>query len=440
MVCELAVIADDLTGANDTGVQFGKHGLKTIVVVDLTKLRQLRDNVDVIVVNTDTRHLSPSAAYDRVRTVVERLLEERPLRVYKKIDSTLRGNIGAELDAVMDATHAKAALIMPAFPAYGRTTVDGYQLWNGSPIIATEVGRDPLSPVTEAHVPTLLSRQSRRSVFHIPLATVRAGEETLTRALKQAISEGKQLIVADATVRQDLALAARVAAGETSLGVMCGSAGLAQELPGALRLLKRVEQCQPGAGERILVVAASLSRVTREQLDALKTEPLLRFVSASVPRLLGSTAGSNFETGRIMAEVLTAFGSGFDVAIALTDEAESARSSQSAVKSQEIVMKLAEVVQGVLAKTPTCGLVLTGGDTAMAICRVLGAAGVEVRDEVATGIPFGTLIGGRWDGMDVVTKAGAFGERNALVKSVHYLRTRRNSRGVEQLKNSGVTG
>lgn len=423
MTCELAVVADDLTGANDTGVQFSKYGLRTIVVVDLTKLNRLLRDADVIVANTDSRHLRPAAAYEQVRVVMERLQSGGISRIYKKIDSTLRGNIGAELDAVMDVTGIKAALVMPAFPAYGRTTVDGYQLWNGLRLTETEVGADPLCPVTEAHVPTLLSRQSHRAVHHVPLEIVHSGYEALAESFRQALSEGREVIVVDAVSPDDLTLAARAATGAGLSSLMCGSAGLAQELPAALNLLRQSDRGKVGAGEHVLLVAGSLSRITEDQLATLGADPRIRLISVSTQQILKSASAREKEIRRAVAAVLGVVELGFDAAVVLDQHTEINEKTRVTADSRKIVSALAEVARAVLRKARIRGLVVTGGDTAVAVCRALGAAGVEVRDEVEPGIPFGQLIGGTWDGVDIVTKAGAFGDVKALQSAVHYLRS-----------------
>ena len=113
-VHRVGVIADDLTGANDTGVQFSKYGLSTMVVFDVDHVYELADDVDIVVIETDGRWCDPKAAYSRVK------LQQKPsrkpaYRLRKKIDSTLRGNIGAELDAVMDVLEQRLRLCTQHF-------------------------------------------------------------------------------------------------------------------------------------------------------------------------------------------------------------------------------------------------------------------------------------------------------------------------------------
>ena len=118
---QLGIIADDLTGANDAGVQFAKYGLQTITVLDLEeKDLKLLSEAAVIVVDTETRNLNKLEAYERVRRLTESLVSQKISLIYKKIDSTLRGLPGVELMAVMRAIGVKVGVVVPAFPANKR--------------------------------------------------------------------------------------------------------------------------------------------------------------------------------------------------------------------------------------------------------------------------------------------------------------------------------
>src|SRR5512136_1164630 len=174
---KIVVIADDLTGANDTGVQFAKQGLKTLVLIGVpASLAELDE--DVLVVDTQSRASSPTEAYQKV-TQTALLFKDRDRfqTIYKKIDSTLRGNLGSEIDAIMDARGLELAIVAPAFPANGRMTVGGCHFLGNAPLEATEISRDPLCPVTESHIPTLIAAQTRRKVGHVGIKSVMAGTE-----------------------------------------------------------------------------------------------------------------------------------------------------------------------------------------------------------------------------------------------------------------------
>jgi len=174
MPARLGVIADDLTGANDTGVQFARQGARTIVPLDWHNLGSLARRADVLVLSTDSRAVSRGVAAQRARVAAQALHKGRIPAIYKKIDSTFRGNVGAELDAILDVYPAPLVLLAPSFPPAGRAVVNGRLTVRGIPVHRTAIGRDPTAPVRQSHLPTLLRAQSRRAVRHLPLETLRA--------------------------------------------------------------------------------------------------------------------------------------------------------------------------------------------------------------------------------------------------------------------------
>ena len=163
---QLLVIADDFTGALDTGIQFARHGIATTLFLsDALTAGLLADcQADVVVADTESRHLPPCDAAARVRAVT-RLAKVAGCPVfYKKTDSTLRGNLGAELAAMQDVCGAKRLFFAPAYPALGRTTRGGTQLVNGVPLARTDFAADPFNPVRTDFVPALLAEQTDRPV------------------------------------------------------------------------------------------------------------------------------------------------------------------------------------------------------------------------------------------------------------------------------------
>src|SRR3990172_8619130 len=146
------IIADDLTGAMDAGAGFLGKGLHPFIRFGV---KSPQDS-SVIVISTDSRDMDPETAYKKARRQAHKLAG---LYVYKKIDSTLRGNIGKELIAVMDALKFEKAVVCPAFPANERTVVDGKLMIRNIPINETSFAKDPGYQITEASIPALLNEQ-----------------------------------------------------------------------------------------------------------------------------------------------------------------------------------------------------------------------------------------------------------------------------------------
>jgi uncharacterized protein YgbK (DUF1537 family) len=388
----IAVIADDLTGAADTGVQLVNAGYGTAVYFRLTEV--VDSDLDAVAFDTDSRTMPAGFAAKRV---LEAAHAARGARVvYKKLDSTLRGNVAAELAAVFGAVHRDCAVVAPAFPAAGRTTVGGIQLVHGVPVDESEMGNDPSTPVREAHVPTLLA-DAFSSVGALSVDDL-ADPERVHRAL-----EDNECVAADAERDEDLETLVR-AVPDPARVLWAGSAGLAHALgsvyPG------------PHAGEasvrstparKVLVVIGSLSGVAREQLRWLVEE----YGEVAVP-LSGGGSGA---VGGAVAAAREALAGGA-CAVVHSPERRSASGAPVLKPLAEVAARLSE--EGLFE-----GLVLTGGATAVRVARRLGASGIRLQGEAETGVPVGTLIGPR--PYPVVTKAGGFGGPDTLVRAVEAL-------------------
>jgi len=159
---KVVIIADDLTGAADTGVQFAKRGLSTLVLIEGSHPVSAPVSAEVLAFNTNTRHEDSQQAYKIVYEVAKDFKKRGIRYIYKKIDSMLRGNIGAEVEAVMDATGIETAILVPSFPSQGRITVGGYHLVNQIPLQDTEVASDLKDPVKDSYLPSLIQAQSKR--------------------------------------------------------------------------------------------------------------------------------------------------------------------------------------------------------------------------------------------------------------------------------------
>ncbi|MFE7540732.1 four-carbon acid sugar kinase family protein, partial [Streptomyces platensis] len=216
-MAQVLVIGDDLTGSNATGALYARQGLRAVTVGDLDRVPRYADRVDVLVVNTASRHWSPARAYAAVRAAAE-TAGPAPL-IVKRVDTTLRGNPGSELDAVVDALAAREpaaqirTLAVPAFPDAGRTTVGGLHLVDGVPLTRTAVAHDPFDPVRHARVASVLGAQSGRSTAELALDVVERGPDAVAAALRESPAD---IVVCDATenahLRTVAAAAARLAA------------------------------------------------------------------------------------------------------------------------------------------------------------------------------------------------------------------------------------
>ncbi|MEM2885991.1 MAG: four-carbon acid sugar kinase family protein, partial [Thermoproteota archaeon] len=233
---KFGIVADDLTGALDTGLEFWKKGLRTVVVTSPVCVAKYAKRFDAISVDTSSRLSSPRKARGKGEEAARLLRRHGAKFFYKKVDSTLRGNVGAEIEAAMDELRIRTTVLAPSLPEQGRTVVGGELLVGGKPVVETEFGRDPLNPVSESDVKALVEGQTSMKVGSVRLPSVRGN---LTRELESLKEGGANIIVADAETRKDLWRIAKSIAEAGLATLSCGSSGLASELPPAFGLRER---------------------------------------------------------------------------------------------------------------------------------------------------------------------------------------------------------
>jgi D-threonate/D-erythronate kinase len=431
---QIAVIADDLTGANDTGVQFAKQGLKTIVLIG-THFPSGMVDANVVVMDSQSRSLKPDEAYRKVAGMAALVRDGRFPTVFKKIDSTLRGNIGPEIDAIMDTCGQELAVVAPAFPKNGRITVGGYLLLQGAPLEATEIARDPLCPIMESHIPTLLSGQTTRKVGHVGIKSIVAGPEGILKTMEGLLAAGGRVIVCDVWHNDHLQIVAEAAMRLNKSLLWVGSAGLAECMPSVLGLAaappgENPLERNPAVGKPVVALAGSVSNVTRGQVRRLIERADIISIKVDPCELLQPETAAR-EIGRCQKATLDAIKSGLDIVITTGHNGNAVDVVRAKALSLNISLQqtaegiaaaLGELCRRIATGAILSGIVLTGGDIARSCCSRLSATGFTVVEEVAPGIPLGLLAGGPCDGLRVVTKAGAFGAENALCKAVDCLK------------------
>ncbi|MGI4950998.1 MAG: four-carbon acid sugar kinase family protein [Janthinobacterium lividum] len=406
----LVIVADDLSGAADCGIVCTQAGLDTLVILgDRTDV----PDVAVLSIDADTRGRPEAEAVAVVAALTRR--HGGPERLlFKKLDSTLRGHVGAELAAMLRTRRESgpAFIVMaPAFPATGRSTVGGMQLLHGTPLQDTEIWQRE-AMMHRAHVPEMLERAGLRTA-QLDLDTVRGGG--LARALADA-ALAHDAVVCDAAAEDDLRA---IAVAGMSLGrgtIWAGSAGLARYLPEAAGLTGNGGDAAamaglPAAEGPILFVVGSLSGVSRAQVSRLAAADGIALVSVP-PAVLRTGPG---DPGWLAQEAAleAALGSGRDVVALIGSEAQATLSEGLA-----LCHALARLV------APHAGrigaLVSTGGETARAVLQAFGSGGLHLVGEIEPGVPLSHTEGGRR--LPVVTKAGAFGHPDTLLRCRAVLR------------------
>lgn len=446
----IAVIADDLTGANDTGVQMARQGLATSVLLEL---KTGGGKQEAVVFDTDSRSLPPLEAYQKVKDVCLFLGhggEASPPVIYKKFDSTLRGNIGSELDAVYETLQPDFIVIAPSFPRAGRTLTNGIMYVNGRPLHETEMAHDPKHPATESAFSAILERQSRYPAAFISLERLRGGRALLDELIAGHRQSGIPYLVFDAEHEDDLNLIASLFPVEPGgpKVVWAGSAGLAGAL--TAQILRSMREASEQAGvvlekslqieaapiqnslyyhsNNVIIVVGSVNPWSRRQLTELvKEERVYAIVVESDKLLFPSSYRMELDRVRELA-IRVISREGKHVALYTSgdpDEVERVRrlGHDNGLNATEVGERISAELGRLAADIITeCGIrhmVLTGGDTAKQVCRHLSDVEIKLIDEVENGVPLGRTQGE--SGRYIITKAGAFGSDQVLVRSVNTL-------------------
>ena len=408
----IGVLADDLTGAFDTGVQFRSWGLSVEVLIGDVKDAS-RLSSDVVVVDTESRLLNKEDAYWRVYRSTEKLIQYGVERVYKKVDSTLRGNIGAELDAAMEASKAGLAFFAPAYPTYGRTTLSGKQLVDNNPLEKTEYVDELVVKTSE--VAAIIGAQSKRKMGLVAFDAVDAGVNSINSRVEALKKDGVEVAVFDALTEKHLIDIAR---SISDVKLLVGSAGFASEVP-------------PGLGLRnprpVLSVCGSTRRLSRVQVRNLHDRLGFREVEIGITKLIDGEEAVKAEVRRCVSEAVEFIKAGVDVSITSSPKESSAEefiahARDHGIKETDakrlIEEAMGEITSAILSEADVLGLILTGGATGLMVCQKLGADRASIVEEIAPGIPLLMLN----TGVPAVTKAGGFGVEDSLVQATQRLR------------------
>jgi D-threonate/D-erythronate kinase len=411
----ILILADDLSGAADCANACMHSGLSAVV-----SFEESEDIIesDVLSIDCDTRHLTPEQASARVASIMRKHTDDaRGQLVFKKVDSTLRGNVGAEIRAVLEELRKAsadnvrvAAVLAPAFPSGGRTTIGGYQLVHGVPLHETEMWKhDGLLGV--AHMPTMLQRAGLHAAT-LDLGIVRESHDHLAAAMRRAATEA-DVLICDAETDEDLQI---IAHGAFQLGreiVWAGSAGLAYQLPRAASVAGTVFDLQKPAclDGPMLFVVGSMSSVSHRQAVLLEQEVPIHAIRISPQVLLRGS--SKPEWTEVAQRVSLSMDQGVDTLVVL-GAAERVDLHERRMLTDALGQMLSPCADKVRA------LAATGGETARAIFNGWKIPSLKIIGEVERGIPCSILeLNGR--SIPVVTKAGAFGQSDALIVCWHFL-------------------
>jgi uncharacterized protein YgbK (DUF1537 family) len=396
------VLADDLTGANDAALEFTLCGLSTSVIISGSD-HQGTKGFDVVLYDTDSRNCSRAEAVQRNKALCSRVALASEALIYFKVDSTLRGTWGTGIATVMEESQIQMCVLAAALLGAGRTTIGGYQLLNGIPVARCQAGKDALCPLKSSSIPTLLKSSADLEVVVVGLETVELGSEALATWILQHMNTktGKLICVCDAVSDDDMKIITDAAAQLCSAArgrkiLLAGSAGLVPHIPPLFNMHpKQTKPSSPqsvdNGGGPILLVSGSSHPLNKTQLETLETDigdEIVKFTAMDMVLGLNKPATSD------------------DIVVLISDF------------DQHPFEKFVSCAADYCRKLRPSALCVTGGATLSAILQALGATSLTVESGVAANTPLCRVVGGQFDGLTVVSKAGGLGPDDVWVSAV----------------------
>lgn len=421
---EIGIIADDFTGANDVGLQFIKYGFSVISVLDISVLnKQELKKADVIVIDTESRFLTPDLAYKKVKQAVRCLKELHVKRFYKKVDSTLRGNISYELKALSDELNCAFLPFVAAFPDAKRTTINGYVYVNGKILHETSFNYDTGNPVLSSYLPAILEKGELYKVSSVFLSDIR-NKHVFKNEIKDKIIKGAKVIAFDAKTNKDMSLIAEAFKNANVAAGAAGFSGFLAKFWLKNKTLRPIETYEFDQGN-IFGVFGSINEVTRSQINEIKKRKKANVIEIN-PAAYLFKKNSSFLRNNLMKKIINKLDDN-DTIIYTAPTLKSVKETMKICKAKQVKSGkyisefISDIVQKILKKTSLNRIVLSGGDTAFEVCNDLGIKAVRIKNKILTGV---ALVEDLEKKYSIVTKPGGFGPHNALMDIFKNLKLR----------------
>ena len=424
------VIADDLTGANDTGVQFVKNNYKTMVSIleDESLDIVVPDDLDVFVIDTETRETGEKIARNRIKNIFEKLNINKEDIVYKKVDSTLRGNVGVEIEGIMNILKKDICIFSPSFPSQQRITMGRYLIVQQKLLGSSEYSSNNLKQVENSFIPFLLKKQTDFPVGQIDLKDVAKGPKTILSKINELYQKGNKIIVIDSTNEEHLRdiFASGLKFNESVL--FSGSAGLANHFPNVNNNNEDLKiKIEDNKGP-VIVVVGSRNAIMEDQINYLKNR--LNFTELKID-LEQVFSNKDRILDNYAAEGIKAIKGNHDLVIhtgAIYNEEKSINKKlmlkyHLTFRELEIKIKnfLGELTFKIVENSNVRNLVLSGGDVALGVCKELNIYNMSILDELLPGIPLAIANYKNYK-LNIITKAGGFGKEDALYNIINKLK------------------
>jgi len=386
---KLLIIADDLTGALDTGVCFASAGISTCVRLPGNANQQpTNDDYSVDVAIVESRHMQAAEAYEAVYETIRRMAGNHYTYIYKKTDSALRGNIGAELTATLDATEERTLHFIPAFPKMNRIVRQGVLYIDGeTPVAQSVFATDPFNPVKHSAILELIAEQTERNAY-------------IAAEAEETYDEG--IAIYNAETDEDLIRIGQYLIHQIGAKLFAGCAGFANALP-RLIAFETCNEAIPLPAGKLAVFCGSVNPISLEQCDTAERE--------GYPRFHLQSAGEFLDRDRITNQITAASREHEIVMLDTGAEDLGATDDEVLARSTVVADYFSRVMADFLRLNPKVTLFIIGGDTLLAFARDLGIHAILPVRELLPGVVLSRYaFGEQW--RYLITKSGGFGTKN----------------------------
>ena len=406
----LFIIADDLTGATDTGVQLSKKGYDTNLF--LNHINNSNNSSFVKVIDSETRELSPVEAKKKLRKILKNINFSSEDIIYKKIDSTLRGNIMLEIKETMNITERDLCIFTPAFPDNNRLVLGGYLLIENLLLGESDYNNEDLEPSEISYIPDYLRMNSEISIDLIDIKEVVKGPENLKLQIKKLKKDQKQVIIFDAINNKHLANIIKGSQEIKSPILYAGSAGLANHLTKLDTLKTSTDNfiIEKNASPFLMVIG-SRRNIIDEQINYLKEKLEIEEVKIDIIKILQNKE-ENFSV--YINKVINCLNENKHVILRPLVN-NNLIDLEFEEKKKEVKNILGNITSNIIKIMDVKNLLLSGGDTAIGVCQSIGINKLKILQEILPGIPLSKAIDNK---LNVITKAGGFGDQKTLYKII----------------------
>lgn len=418
----LGAIADDFTGATDLCSMLVRGGMRTVQLIGVPQADMPPPEADAVVVALKSRTAPVRQAIDESLAALNWLRAHGTRQYFFKycstFDSTDQGNIGPVADALVRALECGFALACPAFPTNNRTVYQGYLFAGGVLLNESGMENHPLTPMTDANLVRVLSRQTDGTVGLVPFATVDKGAPAIRDAMTRLKEQGRRYAIVDAITDAHLVAIGQAAANHV---LITGGSGVALGLPRNFRdagLLR--EAADPGALPALpgasAVLAGSCSRATLAQLGFARDHlPVFELDAIGTPDAAAlAEAALDWAEGKIGEKPVVIAASAPPGRVAAL-QAKLGRDEAGALIEDAIAR-----IAGALAERGVRRIVVAGGETSGAVVKRLGVRALRIGDEIDPGVPW-TLAEGDGPQMLLALKSGNFGGPDFFLKAFRML-------------------